>query len=143
MQPVLVILVAVVLAAPRPAVSDARASAGKWLAGAAAQDKPEPRPADVAGTWDLTVNSPNGTGTRVVKIRQDGEKLTGEYESSMGAGTLAGTVKERAIDFTVTVAMELGTFEIRYTGKVDGDKMAGEVDFGDYGKGSWSGTRRN
>jgi L-seryl-tRNA(Ser) seleniumtransferase len=112
------------------------------VAGLAAQDKPAAKPADVAGTWDLSVESPNGTGSRVLKIRQDGEKLTGEIESSMSSGKIAGSVTATTIAFTATVAMDTGTFEIRYTGKVDADKMSGEVDFGDYGRGTWSGVRR-
>ena len=109
--------------------------------GLAAQEKPA-KPADVAGTWDLSVTSPNGTGNRLLTLRQDGEKLTGEIESSVGTGKVAGSVKENTIAFTATVTMDTGTFEIAYSGKVDGDKMSGDVDFGDYGNGTWSGVRR-
>lgn len=108
----------------------------------AAQEKPTPKPLDVTGTWDLSVTSPNGTGSRVLKIRQDGEKITGEIQSSVSAGKVTGSIKAAAIDFTAAVTMETGTFEIRYTGKVDGDKMSGDVDFGDYGSGTWTGARR-
>jgi hypothetical protein len=108
----------------------------------AAQEKPAAKPADVAGTWDLSVSSPNGTGTRVLKLQQDGEKLTGQIESSMSSGKVAGAVKDNAITFTATVSMETGTFEIYYTGTVDAGKMSGDVDFGDYGRGTWSGVRR-
>jgi L-seryl-tRNA(Ser) seleniumtransferase len=110
--------------------------------GLAAQEKPAAKPVDVGGTWDLAVESPNGTGSRVLKLRQDGEKLTGEIESSMSSGKVAGSVNGSAVAFTATVTMESGTFEIRYTGKVDADKMTGDVDFGEYGRGTWSGTRR-
>ena len=108
----------------------------------AAQDKPAAKPADVAGTWDLSVASPNGTGSRVLKLQQDGEKLTGEIESSVSSGKVTGSVNGNAIAFTATVAMDTGTFEIRYTGKVDADRMSGDVDFGEYGRGTWSGVRR-
>lgn len=120
----------------------ATAAALLMSASLAAQEKPAAKPADVAGTWDLSVSSPNGTGSRVLKLQQDGEKLTGEIESSMSGGKVAGTIKENAIAFTASVAMDTGTFEIRYTGKVDGDKMSGDVDFGEYGRGTWSGVRR-
>jgi hypothetical protein len=111
-------------------------------AGPAAQDKPAAKPADVAGTWDLSVASPNGTGSRVLKMQQDGEKLTGEIESSVSSGRVAGSVKGNTIAFTATVAMDTGTFEIHYTGKVDADRMSGDVEFGEYGRGTWSGVRR-
>jgi len=35
--------------------------------------------ADVTGTWKLSVETPNGTGTPTVILKQDGEKLTGTY----------------------------------------------------------------
>ena len=108
----------------------------------AAQDKPAEKPANVAGTWDLSVTSPNGTGSRALTLRQDGEKLTGEIESSVSSGKVAGSVKGNAVAFTATVAMDTGTFEIHYSGKVDADKMTGDVDFGEYGRGTWSGVRR-
>jgi hypothetical protein len=108
----------------------------------AAQEKPAAKPAEVAGTWDLSVSSPNGTGSRVLKLQQDGEKLTGDVTSSMSSGKVTGTVKGSAVAFTAMVSMESGTFEIRYTGKVDADKMSGDVDFGEYGSGTWTGTRR-
>ena len=110
--------------------------------GPAAQENPASKPANVAGTWDLSVTSPNGTGNRLLTLRQDGEKVTGEIESSVGTGKVAGSVKENAIAFIATVTMETGTFEIEYTGKVDGAKMSGDVDFGDYGRGTWTGVRR-
>ena len=110
--------------------------------GLAAQDKPAAKPADVAGTWDLSVTSPNGTGNRLLTLRQDGEKLTGEIESSVSTGKVVGSVKGSTIALTATVTMDTGAFEIHYTGKVDGDKMSGDVDFGDYGRGTWSGVRR-
>src|SRR6267142_582142 len=36
--------------------------------------------AKVAGEWNLTVESPNGTGTPSVTFKQDGETLTGTYK---------------------------------------------------------------
>lgn len=36
---------------------------------------------DLTGVWDFAVVTENGTGTPVVRITQEGTKLTGTYES--------------------------------------------------------------
>ena len=75
----------------------------------AAQDKRAAKPVDVARTRDLSVASPNGPGSRVLTLQQDGEKLTGEIDSTISSGKVAGPVKGNAIAYTATVAMDTGT----------------------------------
>ena len=98
-------------------------------------------PAKVAGTWNVALELEMVKGHPVLTLKQDGEKVTGTYQGRYGPSALEGTVKEKTIEFSVTMVAEgmqtTGTFE----GTVDGDTMGGTVEFEGAGEGTWSGTR--
>jgi hypothetical protein len=96
---------------------------------------------DLTGAWLLTVESPNGTGTREVTFVQDGESLSGQISSSQATGLLVGTVDGDDVTFVATVEMTSGSFDITYRATVTGDEMEGSVDFGSYGGGTFTGRR--
>jgi hypothetical protein len=57
--------------------------------------------ADVSGTWQLTVETNQGTGSPTVTFEQKGEQLTGTYHSQiLGEVKLTGTVKGDVIEFS-------------------------------------------
>ncbi len=97
---------------------------------------------DLSGEWILTVESPNGTGSRDLTLVQDGNELTGEIMSSRAGGELTGSVDGHEVTFVAVVYMESGSFDITYTATVTGDEMKGTVDFGDYGSGTFTGKRK-
>src|ERR1700694_4960473 len=81
--------------------------------------------AKVAGEWNLTVESPNGTGTPTVTFKQDGEILTGTYKGRFCESPLKGTIKGNDIKFSTTISPQGQDLVIEYTGTVDGDTMKG------------------
>lgn len=98
-------------------------------------------PAKVAGTWNVTLELESVTGHPVITLKQDGEKLTGTYEGRYGVSELEGTVKEKDIQFTVTILAEGTRVSGAYAGKVDGDTMSGTVEYEGAGSGTWSAVR--
>ena len=97
--------------------------------------------ADVTGTWKMSVETPNGTGTPTVVLKQDGEKLTGTYKGRMGEQPLTGTVKGNAIQFSFKVNAQGNELQITYTGTVDGGTMSGTAKFGEMGEGKFTGKK--
>jgi len=97
--------------------------------------------ANVTGEWNLTVETPNGTGTPTVTFKQDGETLTGTYKGRFGEAPVKGTIKDNAIKFTVTINVQGQDLEIEYAGTVDGDSMKGKAKFGDMGEGNFTGKK--
>lgn len=83
--------------------------------------------ANVAGTWNLAVEMPNGTGTPSVIFKQDGGNLTGTYKGRRGDSDLKGTISGNDIKWTVTLKTPNGELNIEYSGTVDGDTMKGTV----------------
>lgn len=98
---------------------------------------------DLTGTWDFEVVTENGTGTPIVKLKQEGDKLTGTYESRMmGVRALSGTVKGDSVIFALAPAGE-STVVMTYAGKiVDADRLEGTVDFGGMGGATFKGMRK-
>lgn len=96
---------------------------------------------NVSGNWKLTIETPNGTGTPSLVLKQEGEKLTGTYKGRFGEAPLEGTIKGNEIKFTVKVNAQGNELAIEYAGTVEGDTMKGKVKFGEFGEGGFSGKR--
>ncbi|SRR5579871_2831250 len=94
------------------------------LAGMAkAEDKPNPN-----GTWKWTVNFGGQERELAVKLKADGEKLTGQFVSPDGQETAIedGKYKGGEVSFKVTRERNGNKFVIKYKGKVSGDTIKGK-----------------
>jgi hypothetical protein len=99
-------------------------------------------PAKVAGTWNVELQLESITGTPIVTLKQDGEKLTGTYESRRyGEVPLQGSIKENAIHWVVAFSAEGTQIQGTFTGTVDGDTMKGKVSYEGAGDGTWTAKR--
>jgi hypothetical protein len=95
--------------------------------------------ANVVGSWDITIESPQGTRTGMLVIRQDGDKLAAVMKSPRGERPLDSvTVKGSDITMTMTVNAQGQDLIITYKGKIEKDKMSGDADFGGFATGTWS-----
>ena len=83
--------------------------------------------ANVAGLWNLALETANGTATPTVTFKQDGGNLTGTYKGRLGESELKGTITGNDIKWTVTLHPQGGEMSIEYSGTVDGDTMKGKV----------------
>ena len=98
-------------------------------------------PAKVAGVWNASLELEAIKGHPVLTFKQDGEKLTGTYEGRYGASNLEGTIKDKNIQFVVTMIAEGTQTSGRFAGTVDGESMGGTVEFEGAGEGTWSAVR--
>lgn len=98
---------------------------------------------DVAGSWALTVETAQGSGSPEVTLQQDGEKLTGTYSSQVfGEQKLTGTIKGQAVTFGFTATMEGTTVTVTYSGTVEDGTMKGKVVLGEFGEGTFTGKKK-
>lgn len=107
-----------------------------------AQDAQKEKPVDVTGTWESTIESPQGTLTSVATYKQDGETLTGTHVGQAGELPLKGTVKGNVITYQITVDMGGQQLTITYSGTVEGDTISGTAEFGGMGSATWTVTRK-
>ena len=96
---------------------------------------------DVKGTWNMTIESPQGPTNVALKLTVAEAKITGTRESPQGPLPVEGKLDGANLTLVGKVETPNGTIEITFTGKVTGDKMSGEVAFGTFGSGGWSATR--
>lgn len=98
---------------------------------------------DVTGTWDLSVDSESGSGDAVLVLKQQGQELSGTYKGRMGEAPVSGSVNGNKVRFAVRLRFRDLTFNVSYSGTVQGDRMEGTVDFGDGRSGTWKAARRS
>jgi hypothetical protein len=96
---------------------------------------------NVAGDWNFTIVSPQGTNTTKVTLKQDGEKVSGAFKGQAGELPLDGTLTGDDLKFTFTVQFQGQPLPITLTGKVAGATIAGKADYGGFAEGEFTAKR--
>jgi hypothetical protein len=96
------------------------------LVGAArAEDKANP-----SGTWKWTVNFGGNEREMTLKLKLDGDKLTGALvRGDQETKIEDGKFKDGDVSFKVTRERDGNKFTIKYSGKVSGDTIKGKTEF--------------
>jgi len=101
--------------------------------------------ADVSGTWQLTVETSQGSGTPTLILKQDGEKLTGTFTSQIfGEAKITGTVKANVIEFAFSGDAGGQTLQVNYKGTVESaTAMKGTAVYAGFDdKATWTATKK-
>ena len=92
----------------------------------------------VAGTWSLTVNSPQGAVSVTMTLQQSGPSVSGTVSSPIGDATIENG------DFTggkLTFRTTVGGMNVSFSGTVRGSSIAGTMNVSDMGTMECTGTR--
>lgn len=92
---------------------------------------------DLTGKWTVEVETDQGSGTPSWTLKQDGNKVSGKYAGMLGDQEMKGTVN--GDEFELSFPSEYGP--VKYTGRIDGDKVSGKVDLAGQATGTFKGTR--
>src|SRR6185295_7817155 len=75
-----------------------------------------------AGIWKWSL--PGQNGETVLKLKQDGEKLTGSYNNQFGQAEITdGSLKDGDITFKVKRELNGQPFLVKYSGKLSGERI--------------------
>jgi hypothetical protein len=87
--------------------------------------------ASLTGDWNVSVELPNMTATPGISLKQDGEKLTGEYVSAQyGKFPITGTVKGKDVVMNFSMAIEGNAMEVTYSATIQPDgTLKGTVNY--------------
>src|SRR5262245_42469425 len=97
---------------------------------------------DVAGEWDVTVNSPQGTNQALLTLKREGDAWTGAFKGARGERPLQNvTLKGNEIRFEMKVSLQGNDAVFVSSGAVDKGAMKGTADFGGFATGDWSALR--
>ncbi|HEV2949609.1 MAG TPA: hypothetical protein VGX70_19685 [Gemmataceae bacterium] len=93
---------------------------------ARADDKANP-----TGTWKWTVTRNNQEREMTLKLKLDGDKLTGAMVGQDNQETPIedGQFKDGEVSFKVTRERQGNKFTMKYSGKVSGDNIKGKTEF--------------
>jgi hypothetical protein len=85
---------------------------------------------DPTGTWKWETEMNGMKRTSTLKLKLDGDKLTGAMVGRQNMETAIGdaTFKDGTVSFTVTREMNGNKIVTKYTGKVDGDTLKGSIE---------------
>ena len=80
------------------------------------------------GTWTLSIDTPRGTRTPSLVIRE----ADGRYHGTLSGERGTQEIAEIAVDgdtfsFPLDVTMPMGTFAMTYSGTVEGDSLTGTI----------------
>ena len=103
---------------------------GSAMLRAAAEEK---KAANVDGKWTWTYKTKDGKDAEAaIKLKQEGDKLTGAYIARDGTQTPIqdGKIKGDEISFDVNREVGGERMLFKYTGKIEGDTITGKIVFG-------------
>jgi hypothetical protein len=91
----------------------------------------EKKAASATGTWKWTTQTQDGQSrTTTLKLKQDGEKLTGALARRDGTETAIddAKIKDGQLSFAVTMEFNGNKFTRKFSGKLDGDTIKGKIE---------------
>jgi hypothetical protein len=94
------------------------------------------------GKWEITFKTPMGERTGTLDLAVDGGTLKGSFSGPQGSQEFAGTVDGDAFAWKNEVSGPMGALELSWAGKLEGDAISGEVQFGSFGNGEFKGVRK-
>ena len=100
---------------------------------------------DVSGTWQVTVETSQGSGTPTVVLQQKGEQLTGTFNSQIfGEAKITGSVKGKTIEFGFEGNAGGQTIKVSYQGTIESPTlMKGTAVYAGFDdKATWSATKK-
>jgi uncharacterized pyridoxal phosphate-dependent enzyme len=103
--------------------------------------RPEGAPVSVAGQWEATLKFDRGSAIHTLIFEQDGGKLVGTHRGEYVSGDLSGAVSANQVHFRSSQKIQGTRLFFAFSGTVDGDKMAGDVNLGEYGAARWTAHR--
>ena len=97
----------------------------KWLLTLLAVFAMTASAADISGNWKATADGPQGAMERTFTFKVEGNKLTGETNSSMmGKSTITdGKIDGDNVTFTITIKFQDQEMKMNYKGKVTGNEI--------------------
>jgi hypothetical protein len=94
----------------------------------------------ISGDWDLVINNQGNTAKLAVKLKLDGENVTGSFESSTPLGN--GPVSGNWTNGKLAINVQTSHATLVMTGTMKNGKLAGDWETGSHMSGKWEATRK-
>ena len=95
----------------------------------------------VTGTYKLTINTPMGTRTPTLILKEEGGALSGTFAGQMGTTEFSGgTAEGNSVKFDVSISAMGQEITLSFSGTIEGDSISGSVNT-PRGASEFTGTR--
>ena len=95
----------------------------------------------VAGTYKLTINTPGGTRTPTLTLKEEGGSLSGTFAGQWGATEFGGGKADgNSVKFDVSISPMGQEIALSFDGTIEGDSISGSVNT-PRGASEFTGTR--
>lgn len=99
--------------------------------------------ADLSGTWNVSVQTPDQAVTSVLVVAQKGDSLSGTLESEIGRAPVTGRVKGDTVSFVFSLDMGGQALTVSAAGVMtDKNSFAGQMDVSGMGSMPFSAKRQ-
>jgi D-glucosaminate-6-phosphate ammonia-lyase len=107
------------------------------------ENPPEPQTPSVtvSGQWTARLEYGRGSAIHNLVFEQNADKLAGTHHAEFDEGDLMGTVSGNVVKFQSRYRIQGQGLSYAFTGTVDGDKISGVVNMGEYGETTWTAER--
>lgn len=95
---------------------------------------------DIAGKWEITINSPMGAQKATLDLNVDGTDITGTMTGAQGATDIEdGKIDGDQASWSAKIPSPPIT--LKFTAKVEGDEISGTAALGAFGNAPFSGKK--
>ena len=107
------------------------------------EESPKAPVTDLTGVWDIRIEYRASTGDHTLSLHQQGGSIQGIHRGEFAARDLTGVIDGDSVRLQSRLPERAigNALSFTFTGKVDGETMAGELDMGEYMKARWSARR--
>jgi seryl-tRNA(Sec) selenium transferase len=102
---------------------------------------PTGTPAQVQGSWAVTIQYLRGVGEQKFTLEQNGNDLTGAHAGEIYNSKIKGMIHSDQIELHSRMEVPGNVIPWTFKGKVQGSEMGGNVNMGEYGNAMWKATR--
>lgn len=86
----------------------------------------EPAPVQVAGTWNLEIDSADGKLRAELVLNQTDRQVSGRFSSDQGDGRITtGSAGRETLEFTVSIGAGDRMVTLKFDGRLDGERLQG------------------
>ncbi len=96
----------------------------------------------IAGSWEITINSPMGPRVAKLDLAVADDVITGSQTGEQGSVDLYdGAADGDNVSWKTDINGPMGEMTLSFTGALADDKLSGEVQFGALGAGTWEAVK--
>jgi len=102
---------------------------------------PQGELANVAGQWQAEITFLRGSANHTLVLEQHGQDLVGTHHGEFVSGDLNGKVTANQVHFHSRQRIQGQHLSYEFLGTVDGEKMSGTINMGEYGEAKFTAER--